>query len=325
MRTLLVYASLAIATQTIYSANAQGVFDRGGALSIDKPLNKGGSLSVDKPLDKGGGLSVDKPFDKGGGLSIYKPFDGHGEIDKLIAGLTLRPCALTFNTVVEGVGLYTGQRGFTAAGSERQFDDARNALIVTGLYTSGDLAGVSIRYCRLTGSGFTYDRDKVCLNSSVGNDPYTLAHTLAHEMFHVMQMRISGTDKFKCAYAQAAIKCGGCVDRRNALEIPAYEFEERAEPALNYYYHLWSGLFGSYTVVNNTPTPKCKTPGKASVTGLKLTDECGQVSPIEFLLDGRIKATALNMTGRPIKEQNQIVWDNSSIWTHATAVKSSAR
>ncbi len=240
MRTLLVYASLVIATQINYSANAQGLFDKGGPLSINKPFDSGGGLSINKPLDSGGGLSINKPFDSGGGLSINKPFDGHGEIDKLIAGLTLKPCALTFNSAVEGIGVYAGQRSFTPAGSERQFDDAKNVLIATGLYTSRDLAGVSIRYCRLTGTGFTYDRDKICLNSSVGNDPYTLAHTLAHEMFHVMQIRNFGTDKFKCAYVQAMTKCGFCVDRRNALEIPAYEFEERAEPALDYYYHRWS-------------------------------------------------------------------------------------
>ena len=34
--------------------NAQGLFDRGGPLSIDKPFDRGGALSIDKPLDKGG-------------------------------------------------------------------------------------------------------------------------------------------------------------------------------------------------------------------------------------------------------------------------------
>ncbi|MEY9394350.1 hypothetical protein ABIF66_005016 [Bradyrhizobium japonicum] len=232
MRTLLVYASLAIATQTICSATAG---------PWDKPFSRGGALSVDKPLNKGGGLSVDKPFDKGGGLSINKPFDGHGEIDKLIAGVTLKPCALGYNTVVEGIGIYTGQRAFRAAGSERQFDDAKKALIATKLFTNRDLAGVSIRYCRLTGTGFTYDRDKICLRDGLRDNPYAVATVLAHEMFHVMQIRIKGTDKFKCAYAQAMAKCGGCTDRRNALEIPAYEFEEGvAEPALNKYYNRGS-------------------------------------------------------------------------------------
>jgi len=64
--------------------NAQGLFDKGGALSVDKPFNKGGALSVDKPLDKGGALSVDKPLDKGGALSVDKPLDKGGalSIDK---------------------------------------------------------------------------------------------------------------------------------------------------------------------------------------------------------------------------------------------------
>ncbi len=58
--------------------------DKGGALSIDKPLDKGGTLSIDKPLDKGGALSIDKPLDKGGALSIDKPLDKGGalSIDK---------------------------------------------------------------------------------------------------------------------------------------------------------------------------------------------------------------------------------------------------
>jgi hypothetical protein len=64
------------------------VFCRGGALSIDKPLDRGGGLSIDKPFDRGGGLSIDKPFDKGGALSIDKPFDKGGSlsIDKVECG-----------------------------------------------------------------------------------------------------------------------------------------------------------------------------------------------------------------------------------------------
>jgi hypothetical protein len=58
----------------VTSVYGQGLFDKGGALSIDKPFNKGGGLSIDKPVDKGGGLSIDKPFDKGGALSINKVY-----------------------------------------------------------------------------------------------------------------------------------------------------------------------------------------------------------------------------------------------------------
>lgn len=73
-------ATFAFAATGFSATHAQGLFDRGGALSIDKPFDRGGSLSIDKPLDKGGSLSIDKPLDKGGGLSIDKPFDRGGAL-----------------------------------------------------------------------------------------------------------------------------------------------------------------------------------------------------------------------------------------------------
>jgi hypothetical protein len=47
----------------VLTGNSAGesIFNKGGALSIDKPFNKGGGLSIDKPFGKGGGLSIDKP------------------------------------------------------------------------------------------------------------------------------------------------------------------------------------------------------------------------------------------------------------------------
>ena len=46
----------------VASAHSQGIFDKGGALSIDKPFDKGGALSIDKPFDKGGALSINKVY-----------------------------------------------------------------------------------------------------------------------------------------------------------------------------------------------------------------------------------------------------------------------
>ena len=48
MRRLTFSIALLGALPSIAVVHAQGVFDKGGALSIDKPLNKGGGLSIDK-------------------------------------------------------------------------------------------------------------------------------------------------------------------------------------------------------------------------------------------------------------------------------------
>jgi hypothetical protein len=65
MRSRLVVVGLLVVAAigaTPISSRAACVFCKGGALSIDKPVDRGGGLSINKPLDKGGDLSIDKVY-----------------------------------------------------------------------------------------------------------------------------------------------------------------------------------------------------------------------------------------------------------------------
>lgn len=59
-----------------------------------------------------------------------------------------------------------------------------------------------------------------------------LAEILAHELEHRSQFLTRGARGFKCDYVRAMRDCGGCQDRRHALEREAYERQDRARVRL---------------------------------------------------------------------------------------------
>ena len=99
-------------------------------------------------------------------------------------------------------------------------------LQTIGVLSPGELNGVQVRWCPLSGAvGITPDRGKIYLDPSLQSNTYATASTLAHETTHVRQYRRMGTDIFKCEYSKQFTSCGGCQDRRNSLEREAYDYE----------------------------------------------------------------------------------------------------
>ncbi|WP_156952200.1 hypothetical protein [Bradyrhizobium sp. WSM1743] len=236
-----------------------------------------------------------------------------------------KKCAAGFTAIVGTViAAYTGQQAPSPAGTARRFDRAKKALIDIGLYRADEFNGVEFKFCRLTGnsSGFAYDRDKVCISDhlSDGTHDLELASVLAHEMFHIRQYRARGTDNFKCEYSKQLSRNSFKQDRGMDIERDAYEFEDRSDILLNYYYKTWAGLYGAY---NLSAGQYCKPERQhAYVTSsdarLLLVNECGDQSEAEFLKDGRIRAIKWNVIATPNPKTQQLIWENGSIWNRPT-------
>jgi hypothetical protein len=110
---------------------------------------------------------------------------------------------------------------------------AINRLQSTGIMSAGELNGVQVRWCPLSGAhGMVPDRGRIYLDVSLQNDPFSTASTLAHELAHIRQYRRMGTDRFKCDYSRQYAECGGCQDRRNSFEREAYQFEDSIQSRL---------------------------------------------------------------------------------------------
>lgn len=132
-----------------------------------------------------------------------------------------------------------------------RIEAAKHELIRFGLVRSEEFNDVSIFFCdSIHGSGVVPERDRIFLHSRHRTSGTTyLASLLAHEIEHVRQYRIHGTDNFKCTYTRQVGDClasnlerglsnllrdGFCQTRdKNDFERRAYDFEATAQRILN--------------------------------------------------------------------------------------------
>jgi hypothetical protein len=123
---------------------------------------------------------------------------------------------------------------------------AKRELITYGIVQAEEFNDVSIHFCNnIHGAGVVPDRDRMFLHTNF-RDTSTkhLAALLAHEMQHVRQYRLEGTDHFKCEYSRQVGDClisnfergfpnlmrdGYCQTRQqNKYERQAYEIQDAA-------------------------------------------------------------------------------------------------
>ena len=125
-------------------------------------------------------------------------------------------------------------------------DEALLMLALYDIYEYSDFAGVEIRFCAFLGpfaGAFVPEPELIIVNSdySFGTTPGFLAEVLAHEMYHVQQWRNDGYNNFACNYA-ANVASGYGTGRLNALEAPAYAFEDKAIAIMGGRDYLCDGL-----------------------------------------------------------------------------------
>jgi hypothetical protein len=148
-------------------------------------------------------------------------------------------CIESFEAIVQPVkancNRFVSQSALQTQMDATLISNAQTLLIKASSVPAQAFSGVSIRWCQgdFNGSGITPNSEEIILNSDLKNHAWTIAPTLAHEMRHIAQYRRMGTDNFKCDYAQKFVACGGCQDRRHALENEAYDAEDQAIAALN--------------------------------------------------------------------------------------------
>ncbi|MBX9607447.1 MAG: hypothetical protein K2Y51_14580 [Gammaproteobacteria bacterium] len=110
----------------------------------------------------------------------------------------------------------------------------RARLLTSGQASGAELEAPRIAFCPLAaGTGMvpaprTLYLDDGLVELSVDG----LAEILAHELEHVAQFERLGSRNFKCDYVRAMVACGGCQDRRNALEAEAYARQDAVREAL---------------------------------------------------------------------------------------------
>lgn len=143
---------------------------------------------------------------------------------------------------------------------------AIEVLLRARVATRGDFRGVQIRWCPLNGAhGMAPDRGRIYLDTSLKNDAFGTASTLAHEVMHVRQYRRMGTDKFKCTYSRKYTECRGCQDSRHPLEREAYDFERNIQQRI-----VQAMRSGRITrTPNRNQSPIHRTPGFPSGYGMQ--------------------------------------------------------
>jgi hypothetical protein len=158
--------------------------------------------------------------------------------------LGIGACTVPFQVVTQAVSAQCGFSGVPTATERARIAEAKQVLITRGYFSAADFEGVSIYWCSLThAGGIVPDRDLVYLHSSAKNsDLRRIASLLAHEMTHVKQYRVKGTDNFKCDYVRQMSECLAanvgqgvdCQDRNHhSMERDAYALQDTVEAGLS--------------------------------------------------------------------------------------------
>jgi hypothetical protein len=142
-------------------------------------------------------------------------------------------CVDAFDLVATGVILGCALWSAPPAARTR-LDAARERLLATGLASPEEFAGLVLAFCPLPrGTGMVPAPDRLYLDDGLMKMSVDgLAEILAHELEHRRQFLVRGVRGFKCDYVRAMRDCGGCQDRRHALERAAYERQDRARARL---------------------------------------------------------------------------------------------
>lgn len=103
-----------------------------------------------------------------------------------------------------------------------------------GLMSGAEAASAQIAFCPLAqGTGMVPEPGRMYLDDGlIDLSPDGLAEIIAHEFVHIHQFEQLGERGFKCAYVRAMVDCGGCQDRKNALEADAYARQDTAREKL---------------------------------------------------------------------------------------------
>jgi len=156
---------------------------------------------------------------------------------EIVATVGSTTCTVPFQVFTQAISTQCGFSAVPTSAEVQQIDEAKQFLIRQGYFAANEFNGVPIYWCALTNAGGVVpDRDLVYLNTSAkGSGVKRLASLLAHEMTHVRQYRINGTDKFKCDYVRQYSECSlanvgrgvDCQDRNhNSMEHEAYAMED---------------------------------------------------------------------------------------------------
>jgi len=124
---------------------------------------------------------------------------------------------------------------YQAPAEARQALSAAAARLRSAGYASEEDFNTShIAFCPLAaGTGMVPAPGQLYLDDGlVGLSTDGLAEILAHELEHLRQFERLGTRGFKCEYVRAMLACGGCQDRRHALEAEAYARQDEVRERL---------------------------------------------------------------------------------------------
>jgi len=148
-----------------------------------------------------------------------------------------------------------------------KIDAAKDALIAIGVFNRRDFDGVQVRWCAQLGDfayGMVPSANKILLHPDAKSDGTKgLAALLAHEMHHIQQYRTWGSGGFRCRYS-VQLASGKGFERANAVEAPAYNFEDEVKAKLR----RWTPA----RVV--APSSSISTP-QPSPTQTRPAEECG--------------------------------------------------
>lgn len=115
-----------------------------------------------------------------------------------------------------------------------RIETALTRLRDAGLMSGAEAAGAQIAFCPLAqGTGMVPVPGRMYLDDGlIDLSADGLAEIIAHEFVHIHQFEQLGERGFKCAYVRAMVDCGGCQDRKNALEADAYARQDMAREKL---------------------------------------------------------------------------------------------
>ena len=109
----------------------------------------------------------------------------------------------------------------------------KNILIEKGYFTESDFQGRTIKICPLLGGGVTVSAQTMIIDDGYRTrSPLEVASIVAHEMYHaVYQYEELGLNTFSCLY-RSELEMGNGLGRGNAMEDPAYEFQDAVNKCL---------------------------------------------------------------------------------------------
>ena len=142
-------------------------------------------------------------------------------------------CVDAFDVVAAFSTLQCGPQS-VASGDALRLRTVGQRLLDIGQVSAQELSRLTIEFCPLgSGTGIVPANGQIYLDDGLrlASDD-GIAEVLAHEITHTRQFSKMGAREFKCAYVRAMAQCGGCQDRRHALEREAYAVQDEVRRIL---------------------------------------------------------------------------------------------